>query len=77
MTEEPDPEALSPTNHSPIPVSGPVLTGPHALDNVIAEGTSTNPAASPSVSRLPSSSKTTSKIPAAPKRANYTKPNTH
>ena len=75
MMEELDPEALSPTNHSPMPASGPILSGPHTLDNVVSEETSTNPAASPSASRLPSSSKATSRIPAAPKSANNAKSN--
>ena len=59
-----------------MPASVPVLTDLHALDNMIAEGTSMNSAASPSASRLLSSSKTMSKIPAAPKSTNNTKPNT-
>ena len=75
MTEELDPEALSPMNHSPMPASGPILSGPHTLDNVVSEETSMNPAASPSASRLPSSSKATSRIPAAPKSVNNAKLN--
>lgn len=35
MTEEPDPEAISPTICSPMTASGPVLTGPHPLDKLV------------------------------------------
>ena len=49
MAEEPDPKAISPTNGNSMPVSGPVLTGPHLLDTINPGETTSSPAASQSV----------------------------
>ena len=76
MTEEPDPEAISPTNHNPMPASGPVLTGPHAMNSDTPEGMTSSPAAFQSASRVPSASKSSSKLPAASRSTNSTKPST-
>ena len=46
MTEEPDPEADSPVNVSPMPASGLVLTGPHPPDMTNLEEATLSPAAS-------------------------------
>ena len=80
ITEEPDPEAVSPTNDSPIPASSPVLTGPHPPDKAnpreapsyptALPSTKHMPAANRSVSAQPSSSKATSVPPTASKSVN-------
>ena len=76
MTEEPDPEAISPMNHIPMPASGPVLTGPHTTNSDTPEGMTSSPAAFQSASRVPSASKSSSKLPAASRSVNITKPST-
>ena len=76
MTEEPDPEAISPTHHNPMPASGPVLTGPHAMDSDTLEGMTSSPAAFQSMIQVPSASKSSSKLPATSRSANSTKPST-
>ncbi|KIK02794.1 hypothetical protein K443DRAFT_5824 [Laccaria amethystina LaAM-08-1] len=74
MTKEPDPKAKSPTNHSPMPVSGPILTGPYSLDFMNLEGISINPTAPQSVNRVPVTNKDVNKLLAAPKSANNPRP---
>jgi hypothetical protein len=76
MTEEPDPKTISPTNHSPMPSYGPILTGPHIPDQPTKEGSSSNLAAPPSTSRLPTTSKVTSKPPVASRSASITQQKT-
>ena len=50
MTEEPDPKAISPTNHNPMSASGSNLTGPWAMDSDTLEGNTLSPAAFQSMS---------------------------
>lgn len=70
MTEELDPEAISPMNGSPIPSHGPILAIPHFLDEASYRGSSPTSTASQSMKHTstangsasvqPSSSKATS-----------------
>ncbi|EDR12896.1 uncharacterized protein LACBIDRAFT_323715 [Laccaria bicolor S238N-H82] len=59
MTKELDPEAISPTNGSPMPSSGSVLTGPHHLDSL-------TPAASQGMKRMPTANRSPSTAGANP-----------
>ena len=81
VTEELDPEVVSPTNDNPIPSHGPILTGPHPQDKISMEEMPPCPAASQSVkhmsaanrsaSALSSSSKAATTSVTAPQRANH------
>lgn len=73
MTEEPDPEAVSPTNGSSMPTSTPVLTGPHLLDMTNPGEAASSPAASQSMKQIPASSRSASAQPAVPRSASNTK----
>ena len=71
MTEELDPEADSPVNISPMPASGPVLTGPHPLDTTNLEEVSLSPAAPQSMKWMLTASRSMSTQPAAPKSVTH------
>ena len=69
ITEEADPEAVSPSNGSPMPATGPVLTGPHLSDKISPEEAPSLPAASQSAKRMPAANRSASAQPAAPRSA--------
>ena len=81
VTEELDPEAVSPTNDNPIPSHGPILTGPHPQDKNSTEEMPPRPAASQSAKRTSaanrsasapsSSSKAATASVAAPQSTNH------
>ncbi|EDR04306.1 uncharacterized protein LACBIDRAFT_330822 [Laccaria bicolor S238N-H82] len=70
MAEEPDPEAITPANDSPMPSSGPVLMGPHSLDKTNPGEISSYPAASQSVKHIPAANRSASSLPPASKSSN-------
>jgi hypothetical protein len=72
--EEVDPDATSPTNSSPLPATGLVLTGPYPFDKKNTEENPSSPAAPSSANQMPVPSKGATKQPAAPKSANKPKP---
>jgi hypothetical protein len=63
MTEEPDPDAISPTSNKPLPATGPLLTGPYPLD----------PAAPSSANQMPVPGKGMTKLPAVSRSASSSK----
>ena len=73
MMEEPDPEADSHVNVSPMPASGPVLTGPHPPDTTNPEEATSSSAAPQSAKRMPTASRSTIAQPGALKSVSNAK----
>ena len=67
VSEEPDPEAISPTNDNPMSASGPILTGPHLPDKANPGEVPSYPAALPSARRTPAANRSASAQPSSSK----------